>query len=257
MFGGRTMIEKIKKYVKTAIAGVLVLSLVLQAFYGMQYVLASEENTELTSPQSYTIKLTNATQVFIYNERETTAYPITLRYTVASAEQNCYKTGAIATEEPEATIPYENQKGSLVSNGRVFTSKQGVYEIQLQKTSENVIQYSGTLKKNDDSSVDLTANYSNVAHLYAGVPNSNATHFGIWIDKDTTNTNQTDAGETAILTNVTCVDAEGNDLGVLAKAGTGTCELIKNEAESYTVAMDSATQVFISNKSPAEAYQIT
>ena len=250
------MIEKIKKYVKTAIAGVLVLSLVLQAFHGMQYVLANEETT---GPATYTVTLTEAAQVFIYNEQAPNG-AVTLTYTVQSAEKTCRQNGVIATTNPEADYPYQNGEGNMKHKitTTLLYSVGATYKVQMSLDAEGKVQYSAERSKPGETLTSPT-----LLDNDEGTGNTNATYFGIWLDLG----DAQGSPETAVLTNVSCVDAAGNDLGVKVKAATGTCEAVKDEieepeepivAETYTVTLTNAAQVFICNdKAPDGAVTLT
>ena len=234
------MIEKIKKYAKTAIAGMLVLSLILQAFHGMQFVSANEA----TGPETYTITLENAVQVFICNNDTPTEYPVTLTYTVQEADKSSTQTGFIATTTPEADYPYTEGAGSLRfwSWNRLMTAGR-TYEISLSLDSGNQVAYQVT-QTQDGETKNWDYQYDTPDRM-AGSSNANATFFGIWLSE---------GSENAVLTNVSCVDAAGNDLGVKAKAADGTCVAVKDkEPETYTVTMTNAAQVLICNNlAPAD-----
>ena len=252
------MIEKIKKYVKTTIAGVLVLSLVLQAFHGMKYVLANEETTE---PATYTVTLTDAAQVFISNKEATTG-TVRLSYKVESCSYTCYQQGAMATTKPTEQYPYLNNAGNLkYNNGRSLTMKGAsyVFTMSLDK-SAGTLQYQIGRTKADGTTSTVTFGQD------SGTSNTNAQYFGLFIDTGTDASGNPGTPETAVLT-VTCVDAEtGKDLGVQVNGGTGSRDVVKKEieepeeptgAEKYSIVLNQASRVFICNKEVTTEYPIT
>ena len=243
------MKTSLRKCGKTVLAGVLVVTLVLHLFQGMGYVLASRASME---PETYTVTLKNAAQVFISNDKAPTEGPITLTYTVQEANKSSTQTGFIATTTPEADYPYTGGAGSLRfwSWNRLMTAGR-TYQIALSLDSGNKIAYQVT-QTQDGETKNWDYQYDTPDRM-TGSANANATFYGIWLSE---------GSENAVLTNVSCVDAAGNDLGVKAKATTGSCTVVKNETEepegptgpdTYTVTLENAAQVFISNdKAPTE-----
>lgn len=223
---------------KKGISLLLVLGMVCCAFgYGLP-----GGKVTAVEPKEYTVTLTEAENVFLYNETPTDG-PVTITYTVEDVTKGGTRCGAIATTKPDTTYPYNGDGvGSLLfDNANYILNKGHKHTITISKDSNGKVN--GTYKVTGLWS-DQTYPFSNPV----GDGNTESKYFGIWLASAN---GAADDTITAKLTNVTCVDQNGTDLGL--KTNSENCVISDGsteteKAETYTVNLDDAANVFLGNE---------
>ena len=231
-----------KKTWKTWISLFLVLCLVWTTFG--QYL---PSGSVKAAPKEYTVTIGGAEQVFLCNATPTDG-PVTITYTVesGSVSENYMQGGVIATKDPTAVYPYDQGKGSM-----------RFYHLDCWLLNEGYTHVA-EIGKDADGNVTSTITvqcywdpFSFSDYQPAGTATPDAQYFGIWMASGT---------GTAKLTHVTCVDKDGNDLGlqtnsnrcVIQSKDEGGEEGPEVEAAEYTVEMCDAENVFLCNTTPAD-----
>ena len=180
-----------KKMFKRLLAGLLVCVLVA--------VPIAPSKASESEPTSYTVQFKDVANVLICNKKAATG-AITLTYTVESVNTTDGTNGLVATTVPEKAVPYQNNEGSMKHFGTNTIMKQGeTYSIKMQ-----VNPATDTNKGLFESVSPSTVNISDFTYQWAGNGSKASQYFGIYMAPTTS----------AKLVNVTCVDEEGNDLGI-------------------------------------------
>ena len=174
---------------------------------------------------------------FFFGNKEAASGIVTLRYTVESSITGNTNNGVVATTNPTGEFPYtsgdmyyHNTANRMMVEGRTYTIVLGVDE-------SGYVVYEGSWTneaENTSGSLSLPTHTSGNA--------TDAQYYGIYVSSSTT----------ATLTNVTCVDTEGNDLGI----GTNQKETLPvpddSNAVKYTVKTGKVSSLFIGNKLASE-----
>lgn len=160
---------------------------------------------EPEEPGEYKVTLENTENVFLCN-RVPTDEAVTITYTVASASHAYTQGGAVATSDPTVAYPYNGDIGSMYYDNYCYLLYEGYeHEVKIEKGSSGAVNKNSTTYhvkgKTDEGFDDVPYSFS----LPAGNGNKGAKYFGIWLAGSATS---------VVLTNVTCKDADGNDLGL-------------------------------------------
>lgn len=176
------------------------------------------------SAKHYTVQLGDTSGVYYYFLRNATPAdgPITLRYTVSkvSVALDDGNIGVVASTDGDATYPYESGAYQSVVTTSTMISEGCTYTMVIDQNSDGTLSYSVTY-------VDFVNSTSGSIELPNSVVNaSGAQFFGLYGNCTTV----------ATLTNVSCVDANGNDLGVALSANIGgegksKCSITEEAAE--------------------------
>lgn len=230
---------KIKKTWKKCISLLMVLCMVWTAFG--PYLPSG--TVKAADPKEYTVTIGGAEQVFLCNATPTNG-PVTITYQVesGSVSEDYMQSGVIATTDPTAIYPYDQGKGSMrFHHLDCWLLNEGYTHIaEIGKDAEGNVTSTITVQGYWDP-------FSFSSYQPAGTATPDAQYFGIWMANGT---------GTAKLTNVTCVDKDGNDLGLQTNSnrcviqdqneqgGEGGSEV---EAVEYTVELSNAENVFLCN----------
>ena len=183
---------------------------------GIKITKNGEQEEPEDTTASYTVEFDNVTDGFFCNATPSSG-PITLTYTVESLTETSGKNGMVATTEPKEQYPYHETRGSL----KYYTYNQmlqedGTYSIQMEVNQEAGTNYKGLFTDVDGGTIKIPAS----GHAWDDtVGNEACQYFGIYAEGTTT----------VKLVNVTCVDAEGNDLGL--QANNSGIKITKNGAQ--------------------------
>ena len=205
---------------------------------------------EAKASAGYTVTLTNAGNVFLCNKIPTDG-PVTIEYTVATKTNVGYnREGAVVTTDPEAERPFIEGVGSMQYEEIVY-----LLDTDAGCTNKAVISKGGDGKAHGDFYV--MGKWDNATWPLPKSTETAATtaqYFGLWFE----NTSDSAAGaEKLVLTNVTCTDAEGNDLGL--QSYSAGCVIEGGEPETpeepeepgaYKVTMSDTGNVFLCNRIP-------
>ena len=194
---------------------------------------------------SYTVTLnghSGGSHFWMYNETASDG-PITLSYKVEElSSDNIGSNGVVANQntDPYKSWPctygshYRTAKNTETNKHTNHFMKVGcTYTLTIGKNASGVVTFSGSYQDAAGATHELTpiSNWADWSQSGAmGPANTSYQHFGVLFI----------ASVTGILTNVTCVDEEGNDLGITSNQ-TGTFAIgVEKEAEeieaaSYTV----------------------
>ena len=218
---------------------------------------ATDEPEVPTEPEGYTVTLTNAGSVFLCNKTPT-AGPVTIEYTVATKTNvNYNREGAVVTTAPESGSPFANGVGSMQFENVVY-----LLDTDEGCTNKAVISKDSEGKAHGDFYVPGKWNETWALPNSTGSAETTAQYFGLWFE----NTSDSASGaESLILTNVTCKDAEGNDLGLQSSSAGcvisgGATEpevplesgLTQNADGSYTLRLTDVGNVFLYNANPVD-----
>ncbi len=206
--------SKWKKTVALLLVAVLFLTVSSQ-YFATGEVNASAEVT------SYTVT-TNGEADWVLTNGTASNGPITLSYKVESASAaSASVNGVIATTTPTATYPYAENGSMRFHNTVNYLMVEGqTYTITIGVGDDNKVTFSGSYTEANGTTTqfDIRSDYGHLPHS-AGPGVANCQYFGLYIA----------AATTAKLTNVTCVDAEGNDLGL--QSNQSSCTITENEEE--------------------------
>ena len=221
------------KQLKSIVSQVLVLSMICTLFgQHLSGTVAKAANTT-----SHTIELKGTSDLLLSNATASSGR-VTMTYTVESVSTGTTNNGVVATKNATGSNPYQagdmyyhNQKNRMLEEGRTYT-------IELSVGDDGYVAWecSWTNKSvgTSGSSVDLPHHTKGTA--------TEAQYFGIYVASSTT----------AKLTNVTCVDAGGNDLGLQVNTKnsdkcTITMDVQNEKTTSYTVELNGTTDLLLSN----------
>ena len=202
--------------------------------------------TKAAEPKKYTVTLTDAENVFLCNETPSDG-PVTITYTVETVTKGGTRCGAIATTVPDSVYPYNGDGvGSLHFDNANFLLNGG-YKHTITISKDSAGKTEGTYK--------VTGLWNDQTYSFThktGDGNTQAKYFGIWLASATGDASDT---ITAKLTDVTCVDASGKDLGL--KTNSDKCVIADGESETeepekYTVDMVEAENVFLCNETSTD-----
>lgn len=205
---------------------------------------------EVKASAGYTVTLTNAENVFLCNKIPTDG-PVTIEYTVATKTNVGYnREGAVATTDPEAERPFIDGVGSMQFEEIVY-----LLDTDAGCTNKAVISKGGDGQAHGDFYV--MGKWDNATWPLPKSTETTATtaqYFGLWFE----NTSDSAAGaEKLVLTNVTCTDAEGNDLGL--QSYSAGCVIEGGEPEvpeepeepgAYKVTLTNAGNILLYNRIP-------
>ena len=184
-----------KKMFQRLLAGLMICVLAIVPIAPSQ---ASENQ-----PTSYTIQFKDVANVFICNKQAAKG-PITLTYTVESASGSIGNNGIVATTVPGDSDPYTGTKGSFRYYRHNQMLQKGTYSLELSLMPNNT-SYRIAFSNVEDNGATITLPSGD--HNWDDAQGSpDYQYYGIYISETTS----------AKLVNVTCVDAEGNDLGIQA-----------------------------------------
>ena len=206
-----------------------------------QYLPANKALASDNNVKSYTVEFDNVTNGFFCNETAATG-PITLTYTVESLTTTSGKNGMVATTTPEEEYPYHSTRGSLkYYNYNQMLQEGGTYSIQMEVNQEAGTNFKGLFTDVNDGTIKIPGS----GHAWDDAQGNEACqYYGIYIE-----------GATKVkLVNVTCVDGEGNNLGLQAnKNGITITENVQEEetGTTYTVEFDNVTNGFFCNETAA------
>ena len=192
-------------------------------------------------PVSYTVEFNNVTDGFFCNATPSDG-PVYLKYTVESASTGVGNNGMVATTIPTAQYPYVGSQGAMKFNASVNQVLQEgeTYSIEMKVYPDGTYKTLFTFNEEETTASTAWAGWSGNGSL-------DSKYFGIYVAPTTT----------AKLVNVTCVDAEGNDLGLQANnAGIKITKNVQEEPEdttaSYTVEFNNVTDGFFCNATPSD-----
>ena len=189
------------------------------------------------SPVTYTVEWSEQTDLFLGNMTAANG-PITLRYTVAEltiVSSAIGNNGVMATTTPTSNYPYANGQMKYTSGSNQIVQTSPIYyelEIYQDSTTKEV---TGTWTRTYATATGTVAINEKFTSS-AGDKSEGCQYFGVYIGNKTTGK----------LTNVTCVDANGNDLGLQSNKA---CNIQKDaEPVKYTVEWSGVKDLFLGNK---------
>ena len=128
-----------------------------------------------------------------------------MRYTVAetSAKESAGNNGVVASTSPTAPFPYAYGNGSMLFNAPTNNMMKAgcTYTLKLSLDENGFVTVDGYYI---DAAGNKTGNLKAYIPRTTGSNNKDCQHFGIYIERKIT----------ALLTNVSCVDENGKDLGL-------------------------------------------
>ena len=168
-------------------------------------------------PASYTVEFNNASSVYICNKKAATG-PIILTYTVESASGTIGNNGIVATTVPEESDPYTGTKGSFRYYRHNQMLQEGTYSLQLSLMPDTAPRYRIDFLNMEGEGINKPLPAGD--HNWDDAEGSPVyEYYGIYIAETAS----------AKLVNVTCVDAEGNDLEL--QSNNSAVVITKNGAQ--------------------------
>ncbi len=172
---------------------------------GSYIIATTAPNASETEDVSYEVEISNKHDWTLTNRKECTG-PVKLTYTVesytGSTEEGKYSNnnGVTATKAPKASYPYTDDNGLIKYTGdqNVIMKPGYTYSFNIVMDGTTIV-YHGSYKDTEGNVGKIT--FTNNQY---GSFSGELSYFGIYVSPMTT----------AKLVNVTCTDAEGNDLGL-------------------------------------------
>ena len=201
----------------------------VQVANGDNATLTEQEDKE--APKKYNLELNNTSLLYLCN-KQASSTPVTIEYTVSgsisvSEAQTGWGGGIASTTEPNQKYPYETKGSVKLGSWNTGLADNTTYQITIWADSNGMIAYSGNLS----------------AITYSESKGSTeATYFGIYVQP----------ALTGKITNISCYDADGNDLGVQVANGDNATLTEQEAPKKYTIETNNASLLYFCNETASE-----
>ena len=184
---------------------------------------------------SYMVEL-NGTKDLLLSNATASNGPVTLTYTVESLTTTTGNNGVVATPSPLGSNPYSSGKLNYHNTANKILVEGRTYTLVLSVDDNGAVTQTSSWT---DESAGTSGSSVYLPHS-TGSGSTESQYFGIYVSGSTT----------AKLTNVTCVDSEGNDLGLQVNTKNSdkcTITTYTEVATSYTVELNGTKDLLLSN----------